>query len=52
VVLGRSHWQAIAANAHGDAGARDYLSTNDAALVECGDLATGADVDSRNSAVC
>ena len=52
VVLGRSHWQAVAATAHGDAGARDYLASNDAALVECGDLATGADVDTRSSAVC
>ena len=52
VVLGRSHWQAIIENAHGDSGARDYLATNDTALVECGDLATGADVDARSSAVC
>ena len=51
VVLGRSHWQAIAENAHGDSGARDYLATHDTALVECGDLATGADVDARSSAV-
>ena len=51
VVLGRSHWQAIADTAHGDSGARDYLVTNDAALVECGDLATGADVDTRSSVV-
>ena len=47
VVLGRAHWQAVADAAHGDAGARDYLASNDAALVECGDLASGADVDTR-----
>ena len=34
------------------AGARDYLTANDAALVECGDLASGVDVDTRSSAVC
>lgn len=26
-------------------GARDYLSTHDVVLIECGDLATGADID-------
>jgi hypothetical protein len=29
----------------GDAGARGYLATHDTLLVECGDLATGTDVD-------
>jgi CTP:molybdopterin cytidylyltransferase MocA len=52
VVLGRSHWQAVVDTAHGDSGARDYLATNGAALVECGDLASGVDVDTRSSAVC
>jgi molybdenum cofactor cytidylyltransferase/nicotine blue oxidoreductase len=52
VVLGRSHWQAVAETAHGDSGARDYLASNGAALVECGDLASGVDVDTRSSAVC
>ena len=47
VVLGRSHWVAIAETARGDSGARDYLATHAAALVECGDLASGVDVDSR-----
>ena len=36
------------AGASGDAGARDYLAGHDAALVECGDLATGADVDTQD----
>jgi len=49
VVLGRAHWPRIAAGISGDAGARDYLAAQDAALVECGDLATGVDVDSRTS---
>ena len=52
VVLGRAHWQAVAQAAEGDSGARDYLAGNGAALVECGDLATGVDVDVRPSAVC
>ncbi len=49
VVLGRAHWQRVAGVATGDAGARDYLAEHGAALVECGDLASGADVDSRDS---
>ena len=49
VVLGRAHWSAIAAGASGDAGARDYLAGRDTVLVECGDLATGHDVDEPTS---
>ena len=45
VVLGRDHWTGVAAQAAGDRGARNYLETHDALLVECGDLATGVDVD-------
>jgi len=45
VVLGRAHWQRVAGVATGDAGARDYLADHDTALVECGDLASGSDVD-------
>ena len=51
VVLGRAHWAAVAAGASGDAGARGYLDGHDTVLVECGDLATGQDVDERSSAV-
>ncbi|PVG84612.1 molybdopterin-guanine dinucleotide biosynthesis protein MobA [Nocardioides gansuensis] len=47
VVIGRDHWPAVLDVARGDRGARDYLATADVALVECGDLATGRDVDSR-----
>lgn len=47
VLLGREHWAPIAASVTGDEGARDYLIAHDTLLVECGDLATGADVDRR-----
>jgi molybdenum cofactor cytidylyltransferase/nicotine blue oxidoreductase len=50
VVIGRSHWASILDEVSGDAGARDYLATRRAALVECGDLATGVDVDSLEPA--
>ena len=45
VLLGRDHWAEVAAHRHGDRGARDYLGAHDVTLVECGDLATGADQD-------
>jgi CTP:molybdopterin cytidylyltransferase MocA len=45
VVIGREHWAGVAAEAHGDQGARAYLSRHTVDLVECGDLATGRDVD-------
>lgn len=47
VVLGRDHWASAAESATGDHGARDYLATHVHGLVECGDLATGRDVDTR-----
>ena len=47
VLLGRDHWAGVVASATGDRGARDYLAANDVDLVECGDLATGVDVDLR-----
>jgi len=47
VLLGRDHWAEVAATATGDAGARDYLRRHGVTLVECGDLATGRDVDTR-----
>ncbi|GAA3546320.1 nucleotidyltransferase family protein [Nocardioides daeguensis] len=47
VLLGRGHWAGVAESAVGDRGARAYLAAHDVALVECGDLATGADVDGR-----
>lgn len=45
VLLGRDHWPGVLATATGDEGARHYLADHDATLVECGDLATGTDVD-------
>ncbi|MDN4162584.1 nucleotidyltransferase family protein [Nocardioides abyssi] len=47
VLLGRDHWAGVLAETAGDRGAKGYLATHDVALVECGDLATGADVDQR-----
>jgi CTP:molybdopterin cytidylyltransferase MocA len=45
VLIGRDHWPGVAATARGDRGARDYLAEHPPRLVECGDLATGRDVD-------
>jgi CTP:molybdopterin cytidylyltransferase MocA len=46
VLIGRSHWTAVAASASGDAGARGYLAGNPAVeLVECGDVAEPVDID-------
>ena len=45
VLIGRDHWAGVADSAHGDKGARDYLAAHEHELVECGDLATGEDVD-------
>lgn len=47
VLLGRDHWPGVLAETDGDRGAKGYLATHDVVLVECGDLATGVDVDSR-----
>ena len=45
VLLGRDHWAGVVETAVGDQGARAYLAPRDVVLVECGDLASGADVD-------
>ena len=45
VLLGREHWAAIRQAAVGDRGARGLLDGPGTTLVECGDLATGLDVD-------
>lgn len=45
VLLGRDHWAGVTATARGDRGARDYLAAHPVVPVECGDLATGRDVD-------
>jgi CTP:molybdopterin cytidylyltransferase MocA len=45
VLIGRSHWAGVIESATGDQGARTYLGGHEVELVECGDLATGRDVD-------
>jgi nicotine blue oxidoreductase len=45
VLIGRDHWAGVAAAAVADRGARDYLARASVTLVDCSDLATGADVD-------
>lgn len=47
VLIGRDHWAGVIEVATGDRGARDYLASHEVALVECGDLASGLDVDHR-----
>ena len=47
VLIGRDHWAGVLVTAVGDQGARAYLAGHDVTLVECGDLASGHDVDSR-----
>jgi len=46
VLLGRAHWAGVIEAAVGDRGARAYLASHALEGVECGDLATGVDVDS------
>lgn len=45
VVIGRAHWDGVIASARGDEGARGYLREHEVVMVECSDLADGADVD-------
>jgi nicotine blue oxidoreductase len=48
VVIARRHWPALEATLAGDEGARSFLAgRTDVVAVECGDLATGVDVDVR-----
>lgn len=47
VLIGSDHWAGVVEAATGDRGARDFLTRREVVLVECGDLATGVDVDSR-----
>jgi CTP:molybdopterin cytidylyltransferase MocA len=47
VWLGRAHWAAIVAGAHGDEGARGHLATHPVRWADCRDLACGRDVDRR-----
>jgi CTP:molybdopterin cytidylyltransferase MocA len=45
VLIGREHWDAVAASATGDHGAGAYLREHGAVEVDVGDLWDGADVD-------
>ena len=45
VAIGRDHWADVITTARGDRGARDHLRATPHHLVECGDLATGRDLD-------
>jgi CTP:molybdopterin cytidylyltransferase MocA len=47
VLLSREHWTAVAEAAHGDVGARRFLDRHPdlVRLVECGDVADPADID-------
>jgi len=45
VLIGRAHWEPLRAVLTGDTGARPYLLAHGGFPVECGDLTTGADVD-------
>lgn len=45
VAIGRDHWGAVRSTARGDRGAREHLRVTPHRLVECGDLATGRDLD-------
>ncbi|RKN06975.1 NTP transferase domain-containing protein [Streptomyces radicis] len=45
VLLGAAHFAGVAREARGDQGARGYLRGREVALVECGDVATPADID-------
>ena len=46
-LIGRDHWEPVVTSATGDHGARHYFRMTEHELVECGDLATGRDVDTR-----
>jgi CTP:molybdopterin cytidylyltransferase MocA len=45
VLIGRDHWPGVQSSAEGDRGARGYLEGHHLTLCECGDLATGRDLD-------
>lgn len=45
VVIARQHWPALLAGLQGDRGAREFLHARDVLVVECGDLASGDDID-------
>lgn len=45
VLIGRHHWDAVAASAVGDRGAREVFARTPHLLIECGHLSTGRDAD-------
>ncbi|MBF4550798.1 nucleotidyltransferase family protein [Pseudoclavibacter sp. VKM Ac-2888] len=45
VLIGRTHWAALASTLDGDRGAGRYLAEQGAVVVECGDLWHGRDID-------
>jgi CTP:molybdopterin cytidylyltransferase MocA len=45
VLIGRDHWPGVVSSAEGDRGARSYLEEHQPVLCECGDLASGRDLD-------
>jgi len=48
VVIADRHWPELVATLHGDEGARRFLAArSDVVTVDCADLATGLDIDSR-----
>jgi CTP:molybdopterin cytidylyltransferase MocA len=51
VVLGRVHWAGVLAASKGDVGARAYFDRHAPNLVECGDLASGRDIDGPVGAI-
>ena len=50
VVIGREHWGRMLPTLTGDRGAATYLRAVGVRLVECGDLATGQDIDEPREA--
>lgn len=50
VLIGREHWEGVAASAVGDTGAKPYLITHGAELrlIACDDIADGTDLDTPN----
>ena len=51
VVLGKAHWPGILDAVTGDVGARTYLDQQVPTLVECGDIASGRDIDWPDEAI-
>ncbi|WOQ69776.1 nucleotidyltransferase family protein [Microbacterium limosum] len=50
VLIGADHVRPLIAALEGDRGARDYLRANGAVALECEDLWSGADIDTRSEA--